>query len=108
MRPQALTRYEWDSTSLTAVGAAVAAAVAAFVTGLWQFISGRKKLDTDAHASLLSGFVSLLTSVQGERDRLLGRLNVLEDENRRLDQRVGKLERTMRKHHVAVPDGDED
>ena len=80
----------------------------AFVAGLWQFISGRKKLNTDAQSSLVSGFVSLLTSVQGERDRLLSRLNDLEDENRRLDQRVGKLEKTMRKHHVAVPDGDED
>lgn len=86
------------------VGGGVAIVTGA-VTGLWQWLNNRKKLSIDAQASLVSGFVSLLTSVQNERDRLLDRITKLETENHKQDRRIGKLERVLRRNHIEIPDG---
>jgi hypothetical protein len=94
-----------DSTSVGAIVAGAVAVVTAVVTGLWKWLGDRKRHEIDAQASLVSGFVSLLTSVQNERDRLLGRIGDLESNNQKQDRRISKLERVLSRNNIAIPDG---
>lgn len=95
-----------ESGIITAIVGGIVAAVTGLATGVWQWLSNRKKLGIDAQASLVTGFVSLLTSVQNERDRLLARIDVLEAAHIKQDNRIVRLERVLRKHNIEVPNGE--
>lgn len=99
-------RREIDSGTIIAVIGAIAVIITGFFTGLWQWLSGRKKSNIDAGASLVAGFVALLASVQNERDRLLGRIDRCESDNQKLERRISKLERIITQHGGEVPGDD--
>lgn len=102
----AIARDQVDSGTIVAVVGAIAVVFTGFITGLWQWLSGRKKSNIDAQASLVAGFVALLTSVQNERDRLLARITECESDNQKQDRRISKLERLIRQHGGEVPGDD--
>jgi hypothetical protein len=103
---QTYYRYE-DVSVLAAIIAGFVAIISAFFGGLWPWLSGRKKAVTDERALLISGFVSLLAAVQKERDTLIDRVAECEANNQKQDRRIGKLERAMIKHHIALPPDEE-
>lgn len=90
-----------DSTTLVGGVAVVAVAV---VTGLWQWLGGKKKQDADASTALVSGFVTLLAEFKSERVLLIARVNELEETNQQLDRRIAVLEALMIKGNIAVPE----
>lgn len=93
-----------DAGTIALVIGGAVAVVTAFVSGLWQWIGGRKKSSTDMQASLVAGFVALLGKVQEERDRLLTRIDECEANGQRQDRRINKLERTMARHKIEIPE----
>ena len=100
------TRHPLDAASLTAIASAVALIVTAFVTGLWQWMSGRRKTDVDAQAAMVNGFVALLAELKSERTQLISRINNLEEENHRQDRHVARLIRIMMQHNIEITDED--
>lgn len=95
-----------SATVLVAIISGVVTVLAAIFGGMWKWMSDRGKSRSDAHTSLVAGFVSLLTSVQSERDRLLERIARLETNDRKQSRRIVKLERALARAGVEVP-GDE-
>lgn len=93
-------------TLATIVGAG-AAVVTAFIAGLWQHLSGRKKSDSDAQTTLVNGFISLLSELKNERTQMISRISDLERDNHKQDRRISKLERIMIRHNIEIPNGNE-
>ena len=93
-----------SSTVLVAIVGGFVTVVAAFVGGMWRWLGHRGKSRNDAQVSLVSGFVSLLASIQSERDRLLDRIAKLESDSNKQWRRIAKLERALLKAGREVPD----
>lgn len=88
---------------VTVLVGGVVAIITAFVTGLWPFLTGKKKSDLDAQASLVNGFVALLAEFKSERELLVKRINDLEENNQRQDRHILRLERLMSQHNIRIP-----
>jgi hypothetical protein len=104
----AFSRAQMGAELVTALIAGIAAVLTAFLTGLWQWWSGRKKADVDAQAALVSGFVALLGEFKTEREQLVKRVNECEANSQRQDRHISKLERVMSRHEIKIPKEEED
>lgn len=101
------TRYfaaKMDAGSIVVIVGGAVAIVTAFVTGAWQWMSGRKKTDSDAQASLVTGFVALLAEFKSERELLVKRISECETKLHLQDRHISKLERLMIKHNIKIPE----
>lgn len=99
-------KYSLDNSTgwITAVAGAIATIIVAMLTGLWQFLSGRKRLDTEAQSSLLAGFVSLLTELKNERAQLLVRLGECEAGLHEKNRYIDRLKSLLRHHNIEIPE----
>jgi len=79
---------------VAAIIAAVSAVLVAAATGLWQWLSGRKKSEVDANASVINGFILLVKEMREERSSLLGRLD-------KCEQRVNLLYKVLNEHNMV-------
>lgn len=102
-----LHRTEVNNGTITALVGAIAAVITAFVAGLWQHLSGRKKGDVEAHGATISGFIALIGQLQARIGILESQNSAFEINDHKQDRRIGKLEKIMRDHNIEVP-GDED
>lgn len=93
-----------DNTTLVGIVGGIATIATAFIAGLWQHLSGRKKSDIDAQGALVSGFIALLAELKGEMTALRERTDVLENKNQKQGRRIGKLERIMSRHNIEIPE----
>lgn len=99
-------RADMSVGDTAAVIAGIVAVVVAFVTGLWSWMAGRKKANSDVQASLFAGFVLLLTQFKEERIQLVARIDKLEEINNKLEKHISKLESIMSKRGIElVEDG---
>lgn len=94
---------EMDSASIVAIVGGVVAVVTVFITGLWQWVTGRKKTELDAQGALMSGFIALIAEFKTERETLINRINALERNNQQQDRHIARIERLMSKHNIALP-----
>lgn len=91
-----------DTGIIVAVVSGIVATLTVFITGLWQWISGKKKTSNDAQVSLVEGFVALLAEFKNERILLVARIIELEKANHQQDRHIAKLERIMRRHKIEI------
>lgn len=96
--------FDIDGATIMGIVAGVVAITTAFLTGLWQWLTNKKKSELEEQTSLIAGFSALLTSIQGERDRLMHRVDECEISNAKLDRRIIRLERELLKHNIDIPD----
>lgn len=89
-----------DSGTTTALIGGIITLIVALIGGFWPYLSGKRKSDIDAQASLTVGFVALLAEHKIERDQLIKRLTQCEETTQRLERQVVKLERVLIMHNL--------
>lgn len=107
MGTQIVGRYHLSSDingTLTALVGAAAAVFTAFVAGLWQYVSGRKKGDVEGQSATIAGFIALISQLQTRILDLETLNRELEMNDRRQDRRIDKLERILRHNEIEVPE----
>lgn len=88
--------------------AAYAVIIAAIIAGFWGHLPGHYKNKIDAQTAMLEGYMRLLKLYEDERNDLILRMGVLEDENQSLERRVAKLERALIQNGIDLPNGEGD
>jgi len=107
MAASAATKAEMSEGVIIAIVGTASAAIAAFVTGMWQWMVGKRRGELDAQSSIINGFIALLGEFKNERAQLVQRIDELERTSQRCSRRVLHLEGIMARHHMKIPAEDE-
>lgn len=103
-------RTDWDTGSVAAIITGVVAAATAVVSGFWQWMSGRRKVEADsqslAQSAALAGLSSLIAYSQAHIERLEKRTLELKEEIHSCEHHVLILERLLSKHNIDLPKED--
>lgn len=109
-RPQHHAQLQIDAT-IGAIIVAVVGVLTAFVTGLWQYIPGRKKSNAeagktaaDAHAVMVSGFVQLLNEAESDRNALRAEVTELRKASEKRDRFISRMIRVLHEHNIDIPE----
>lgn len=102
-----VSRSEWDSGTITAIGGIIVAIITAiFGGGFWQWWTGRKKVDADAQTVIIDSFKVIIGKLETERNALVERVVECDRENHKLHRRNMVLERTLMHNQIDLPPND--
>jgi hypothetical protein len=100
-----------EATNIVAIIGSLAVVLGGAIAGFWSWLSSRKrttaeaeKIEVDAAASVMNGFILLLKEIKEDRALLVIQMRRMDVDNHKLNRRINQLERMMIHRNIKLPE----